>query len=138
MDEDIKIQALMVYFKYWGIEEAQKTRLHQGISLLNNKIHHVFLNDGQEHTSEELVSEVNSFNTWTKMNNPRPHLPPLWYHIIDVLLESIGGCSFDNNQITPSRESIVSRNVKMKVWAVYDMCLSDEDLMSVDSIVALL
>lgn len=141
MNDNRKIQALMIYFKHWGIEEAQKHRRDQGIYLLMNKIDRVFFdqdNDDDEHThtTPELVREIKLFNTWTSMANTRRRVPSLWHSIINLFLQNVGGYSFENT-MKPTRESIVARHVNMKVWNVYDLCLSDDDLMSVDSIIAL-
>lgn len=139
MDDNRKIQAILIYFKHWGADEAWEQRRHQGIHRLMENIHSVFFDDGEEHTMKELAREVQMFNTWTTLFNTHGanSLPSMWFNIIDTLLRDMGGCPFDTNTyIQPSREAVVSANTKMKVWKIYDMCLSEEDLLSVDSIVA--
>lgn len=126
---DRTIQALMVYYQHWGMDEIKSRRQQEGIVSLLDKIHDVFFDDGERHSLSELVQEVALLNSWIYYS------PNVWNNLLDHLLHQLGGYPF-HKPLELSREFKLSQKVNLRVWEVYNMCLRDEDLLSVDAIVA--
>lgn len=136
MDNQAKIQALMIYFQHWGVEEARQRRRHEGIISLMRKTYHLFFFNGIDDANEFggsthfcLLQEVALLQDWVQWS------PNFWPNLINEFLSEMGGYHFYRSK-TKSRQQTVSKNIGVPLWKLYKDDLSDNDLLSLDAIVA--
>lgn len=135
MDDDVKIKVLMIYFRHWGVEEARQRRQRDGVHSLMRQIHGIFFRveksvNGVGMRFHFLIQEVALLEEWVRLT------PDFFPNMIDKFLSPIGGYPFQRSTRAFSREQKLARRLGLPIWMLYRMELSEQDLLSVDSIVA--
>lgn len=142
MDDNTKIQALMVYFHHWGMYETKAEQDRKAFIKTMDKIRKVFC---KENRNIDFLQEVQFKTYWVKeiqqMGSWVQGVPVasiyLLNEIADTLLSNMGGCHEMFPVLKKSHYFKIAKILKMNVFSIACMDLSKEDILSVNAIVAL-
>ena len=137
MNDNLKIQALMVYFLHWGKEENKAQRDLDAFITTMNKIKELFIDHNIEfHHDFDFLQEVKLMNSWIHYG-PDATMDFI-NRMANKLLSSMGGCN-DMLYYRPLSSPIkLSKTLDISVFDIFALGLDDDDMLSVDAIVALL
>lgn len=136
MNDNIKIQALMVYFNHWGMDEIKAEQDRKAFIKTMDKIKELFIDDDLEFFQDfDFLTEVRLMRHSWLYNGP--------YGIINfinkmanTLLSSMGG-SIDLDPSLNNRHYKFASAFNISVLDIFRIGMTDEDMLSVNAIVAL-
>lgn len=114
MDNQLKIQALMIYYQHWGIEQNKIRKTLDGIEKF-----------------DKFYDENGFMMRMSCRSYLKRHKRRTWYHIAHLLLEKCGG-GFQPIDLLPETYSRVR---KLGKHLPLDTSFNETDALSVDAIV---
>jgi hypothetical protein len=145
MDDATKIQVLMIYYQHWGKDEIKAQQDQNGLQRTMDKIYHLFRSKNPSSASFHLVEEVQFQTALIKeirQMSFHVHMDPTIYllnQLSDTLLSSMGGCRDLRPLYKTSYYTKLAKMLNMKsVFSIVCMDMSEQEMLSVNAIVALL
>jgi len=137
-NDNLKIKALMVYFDYWGVEEARERRREEGYNKTISALMECFVAKDQK----KLLKEVRGMTEWNdpwKSPEDRKYFCHFWHRVIDLLLDTIGGdmdlqLSFPTSRYDNFR---FAKRLGISAIYVYQLKLDRERKFAIDALLAL-
>lgn len=134
MNDALKCQVFKIYFEHWGLEEIKLRRRQHGIKSTMDKIKTLFIDDNDFATDFDFVQEVAMMDEWVHYQ-PESAMDFL-INMVNVLLSDMGGCV--RRSIMPkSKQWSLADRFGISVRDVYMLKMNEDDVRSVDAIVAL-
>lgn len=124
MDDQQKIQALMIYFQHWGKEQHRAFQTAQGAHATTQIVCNLFPNI------------IETFTSSYGSNYPIPHW--FWHELTHDLLHSLGGIPDDSLLLwTRSPHRRAAHHLGLDINTVWAQQMPDYQVRQVDAIVAL-
>jgi hypothetical protein len=135
MNDYTKIQALMVYFHHWGRDEIKAEQDRKALHQTMDKIKTLFIDEDLEFAQDfDFVNEIRMMRFWVQYG-PYGTMNFL-NRIANILLSSMGGC--DNlEHSSKNRYYQFASSLNISVLDVFRIGMTEEDMLSVNAIVAL-
>lgn len=135
MNDNTKIQALLVYFHHWGKDEIKATQDRKALHKTMDKIKTLFIDEDLDFGQDfNFLTEVRMMRFWVQYG----HYGTMNFmsRMANVLLSNMGGCvGFDG--LPKSRYYQFASSLNISVMDVIRLGMTDEEMLSVSAIVAL-
>lgn len=131
-----KINALMIYYKHWGIDEIKMSRKLTGFIQTMNKIKSLFIVPDDDFAQDiDFLTEVVLMESWIHYG-PASTMDFL-NKMANVLLSNYGGVMGMYNYHHHTYEWKLAKSVGISVYHVYSIGMTDSEMRNVDAIVSL-
>lgn len=130
MNDDLKIQTLMIYLHHWGKEQTEIRKKIQGIQRTIKTISQQF--QPNSNRPNIIIHELSQYNEW--------YIPWFWQALANDLLQELGGIPTDVNMLWTKSPIVRFLENSHKIGLIHQITKfhpSDDNMRSVDAIVAL-